>query len=105
VVRPRTLVLAGVVLVGVALVTSGHVPWWLVGVVWFVGPRGARGCGARRYRHVDRGDAAQPSRMPPPPWPPTPPDEVPPDRVPPDRVPPEPARPDPTRDRHRAFPD
>jgi hypothetical protein len=105
VVAPRTLVLAGVVLVGVALLASGHVPWWLVGVIWFVGPRGRRGCGVRRYSHLDRGDAAHPSRMPSSQWPSPPPHEVPTDRVPADRVPPEPAQPDPTRDHHRAFPD
>ncbi|HET7799722.1 MAG TPA: hypothetical protein VFL38_04830 [Humibacillus xanthopallidus] len=57
----RNLVIAGVVLIAIALGSSGHGLWWLVGFLWFLPHLGRRGhhCGgaARGCGHV--GDSAQ----------------------------------------------
>jgi hypothetical protein len=82
---PRNLVLAGLVLIAVALGASGHGFWWLFGLFWAL-PHGARegrgGCAGRWLRQ----DAATHPR----------PDAQ------PDRQPER--QPDPTSDRHVAFP-
>ena len=81
---PRNLMIAGVVLIAVALGPSGHGLWWLVGLFWVLPHLGGRGqrCGgaARRHRERehDRG-LKQGERV---------------------RA----AEPDPSRDRHEAFP-
>ena len=76
---PRNLIIAGVVLIAIALGPSGHGLWWLVGFLWFL-PHAARhghGCGpgARRRRDHDLPEEAAPV-----------------------------VTPDPSRDRHEAFP-
>jgi hypothetical protein len=76
---PRNLIIAGVVLIAIALGPSGHGLWWLVGFLWFL-PHAARhghGCGpgARRRRDSDLPEEAGPV-----------------------------VTPDPSRDRHEAFP-
>lgn len=74
---PRNLIIAGVVLIAIALGPSGHGLWWLVGFLWFLPHAGRHGhvCGrgARRRDHLrdEPGGTSQP---------------------------------DPTRDRHEAFP-
>ncbi|HSU75221.1 MAG TPA: hypothetical protein VLI66_09770 [Terrabacter sp.] len=74
---PRNLMVAGVVLVAIALGPAGHGLWWLVGFVWLL-PRMTRHghCGQRRmHRHgAEHDDTAVATE------------------------------PDPTRDRHQAFP-
>ncbi len=77
---PRNLMIAGVVLIAVALGASGHGFWWLFGLFWVLPHAGRHGqsCrGASRRRHGRGGlrDAPDPT-----------------------------AAPDPTRDRHEAFP-
>ena len=39
---PRNLIIAGVVLIAVALGPSGHGLWWLVGFLWFLPHAGRR---------------------------------------------------------------
>ena len=76
---PRHLIIAGVVLIAIALGPSGHGLWWLVGFLWFLSHVARRGdaCGpAGRRRRDDRlQDEAGPA-----------------------------GQPDPDRDRHEAFP-
>ena len=82
---PRTLIIAGIALIAIALGASGHGLWWLIGLVWaFGGVGGARHACHRRHSArrgpVTRGDASPP----------------------PDASPA--TTPDPTHDRHEAFP-
>jgi hypothetical protein len=87
---PRNLIIAGVVLIALALGSSGHGVWWLFGLFWVLphaagrshGRGRGRGCGGRSRHHQDR---ALPHD----------------DAVP---RPPAAAQPDPTQDRHEAFP-
>ncbi|MEW1954616.1 hypothetical protein [Terrabacter sp. NPDC080008] len=79
---PRNLIIAGIVLIAIALGPSGHGLWWLVGLLWWLPYAGrhlhghGHGCG-RASRH--RRDPLQnPSTGT--------------------------SEPDPTRDRHEAFP-
>lgn len=76
---PRTLIIAGVVLIAVALGPSGHGLWWLVGFLWFLPHAGRRGhrCGGASRHRQDPGLQDVPGPV---------------------------AQPDPTRDRHEAFP-
>lgn len=76
---PRNLIIAGVVLIAVALGPSGHGLWWLVGFLWFLPHAGRRGhvCGPAARRRGDRRRDLQVEPV---------------------------AQPDPTRDRHEAFP-
>ena len=59
---PRTLVMAGAVLIAVALAASGHGYWWLIGLVWalpHVARDGRGGC-ARRLPRQDPEPVSQP---------------------------------------------
>ena len=83
---PRNLIIAGVVLIAVALGASGHGFWWLFGLFWVLphasGRTRGHACGSRARGSHDR-------------------------RVPhDDHAPTQPvtAQPDPTQDRHEAFP-
>jgi hypothetical protein len=82
VLAPRHLILAGVVLIAVALGSSGHGFWWLFGLFWLLPHAGRHGrvCGRASGRR--RGH----------------------DRVLPEGGSAPAAEPDPTRDRHEAFP-
>ena len=74
---PRNLVMAGAVLIAVALAASGHGFWWLIGLFWalpHLAHEGRGGCAGRSLRHES---AADPQTDP---------------------------QPDPTSDRHVAFP-
>ena len=75
----RKLMIAGLVLIAIALGSSGHGYWWLIGLLWALphGGSGGRFCGGASDRsRLDRG---------------RPQDE------------PGAAQPDPTQDRHEAF--
>ncbi len=89
---PRTLMIAGVVLIAVALGSTGHGYWWLFGLFWVIPHAGrAGGCGGRardRRRHeVRHGDGADHLAQ----------------ADGPADLPTTPAGPDPTQDRHEAF--
>lgn len=81
---PRNLMVAGVVLIAVALGSSGHGVWWVFGLLWVLPHAAGRshGCGgpARRAHHCGL-PQAEPASMQP-----------------------APGQPDPTQDRHEAFP-
>ncbi|WP_404391635.1 hypothetical protein [Humibacillus xanthopallidus] len=52
---PRNLVMAGAVLIAVALAASGHGFWWLIGLVWalpHLNREGRGGCAGRSLRHA-----------------------------------------------------
>lgn len=76
---PRNLIIAGVVLIAIALGPAGHGLWWLVGFLWVLPHAGRHGqvCG-RGARHRRDRDVQGPSTGS--------------------------SQPDPTRDRHEAFP-
>jgi hypothetical protein len=78
---PRTLVIAGVVLIAIALGWSGHGFWWLFALLWLLPHSGRHGsaCHGRardRRRHQALDVTGTPAT----------------------------SEPDPTRDRHEAFP-
>ncbi len=81
---PRNVMIAGAVLVAVALGSSGHGIWWLFGLLWVLPHAGRRGhrhgyaCGGASRRRHDHG-------------------------LPHDEPVPT-SQPDPTQDRHQAFP-
>ena len=75
---PRNLIIAGVVLIAVALGPSGHGLWWLVGFLWFLPHAGRLGTSAARQPVGEVTDAATCGRPV--------------------------AQPDPTHDRHEASP-
>ena len=56
---PRNLIIAGVVLIAIALGPSGHGLWWLVGFLWFLPHAGRRGhlCGPAARRRASGGPA------------------------------------------------
>lgn len=78
---PRALIIAGVVLIAIALGSAGHGFWWLFALLWVLPHSGRRsvGCHGRA-----RGDRRHQS------------DEA--------TTPPATRHPDPTHDRHQAFP-
>ena len=78
---PRTLVIAGVVLIAVALGSSGHGFWWLFGLLWLLPHSGRHAVGCHGRARADR--RQQPSAV---------------------TTPPTTPQPDPTHDRHEAFP-
>ena len=78
---PRALIIAGVVLIAIALGSAGHGFWWLFALLWLLPHSGRHGVGChgrvrdqRRHRY----------------------DEV--------STQPATSQPDPTQDRHEAFP-
>lgn len=74
----RNLLIAGVVLLAVALGSTGHSVWWLFGLLWMLPHAGRHGCGwtsRRRDHDVAQGTPSPASTLP-----------------------------DPTQDRHEAFP-
>ena len=80
---PRNLVLAGIVLIAVALGASGHGFWWLFGLFWALPHVGRGGCAGRHGRGGCAGRSLR---------------QDPATHQQPDQ------RPDPTSDRHVAFP-
>jgi len=84
---PRNLMVAGVVLIAVALGASGHGFWWLFGLLWVLPHAGRRHHGGHRCGGASRHGGR--SRYPQ--------DE-------PARTRPTSSQPDPTQDRHEAFP-
>jgi hypothetical protein len=80
---PRNLIIAGVVLIAIALAPSGHGLWWLFALLWVLPHAGTRrhGCSPRSRRRHGRHGRDLPQEQP--------------------VTAPEP---DPTRDRHEAFP-
>jgi hypothetical protein len=74
----RKLMIAGLVLIAIALGSSGHGYWWLFGLLWALPHAGeGRGCGGGISRR--RPERRRPQHEPPA------------------------ALPDPTQDRHEAF--
>jgi hypothetical protein len=78
---PRTFIIAGVVLIAIALGSAGHGFWWLFALLWVLPHSGRRTVGCHGRTRDDR-------------------------RHQPDAVstPPVTSQPDPTHDRHEAFP-
>ena len=76
---PRNLIIAGVVLIAIALGPAGHGLWWLVGFLWFLPHAVGRGhtCGRASRGRLDHHLGDDPAPV---------------------------AQPDPNRDRHEAFP-
>lgn len=80
---PRTLIIAGVVLIAIALGSSGHGFWWVFALLWVLPHAHRRTVGCHgRARDDRREQAAEVTTSPATP----------------------PLRPDPTRDHHEAFP-
>jgi hypothetical protein len=52
---PRNFIIAGVVLIAIALGPSGHGLWWLIGFLWFLPHRAGRAhlCGGAPRRSED----------------------------------------------------
>ena len=78
---PRTFIIAGVVLIAIALGSAGHGFWWLFALLWVLPHSGRRTIGCHGRPRHDRRHRA---------------DEV--------TTQPATSQPDPTRDRHEAFP-
>jgi hypothetical protein len=63
---PRNFIIAGVVLIAIALGPSGHGLWWLVGFLWLLPHRAGRGhlCGGASRRRDETVSTAGSPRMP-----------------------------------------
>ena len=60
---PRNLIIAGVVLIAIALGSSGHGLWWLFGLLWVLPHAGGRtrhACGAQRGAAATHGARREP---------------------------------------------